>query len=288
MQTPQVDIGQLIFHHTGDSHDFELQPFGTIELPRWHPIHIGSLTIDLSPTRHIVLIIIAALLTYIMLQTTAIGLMRARKRGRAPGGYAAAMEAFVLWARQDIVIENIGPEAGPHYASFVLTFFFFILIANLLGLLPWSSTPSGNLAFTGALAIIAFCVFEIGGMFRLGFKGYMKTLFPPIEGLPKPAAIAMSIFMMPIEFMSKLVKPFALTVRLFGNMTAGHFVILAMFGIVFMFGHLGGIAAWSIGGATAIIVLGVMILELVVAAIQAYVFALLTAVFIGLMLHDTH
>lgn len=286
IQSQNIDIGQLIFEHTGDSHELEFPPFGTIHLPRWHPFHVGSLTIDMSPTRHVVLIILAAVITLALLKTTAIGVQRARARGRAPRGYTAAMEAFVLWARQDIVMENIGPE-GSRYAAFVLSFFFFILVANLLGLLPWSSTPSGDVAFTAALAFVAFCVFEIGGMFRLGFKGYMKTLFPPIEGLPKPAAIGMSIFMMPIEFMSKLVKPFALTVRLFGNMTAGHFVILAMFGIVFMFGHF-GLASWGIGGVTALVVLGVMILELVVAAIQAYVFALLTAVFIGLMLHDSH
>jgi F-type H+-transporting ATPase subunit a len=285
LQQPDFNIGEMIFHHTGDSHDLEFAPFGTIHLPRWQPIQIGSVTIDLSPTKHVVLIILAGLITFVMLKITAIGVERARKEGRAPGGFSGGMEAFVLWARQEIAIDNIGHEMGPFYAPLILSFFFFILVSNLLGLVPWSATPSGNLAFTGALALIAFVVIEIGGMIKLGFKGYMQTIFPPIDGLPPAASIGMSIFMAPIEFMSKLVKPFALTVRLFGNMTAGHFVIFALFGIVFVFGHYGALS-WGIGGVTALVVLGVMVLELVVAAIQAYVFAVLTAVFIGLMQHE--
>lgn len=285
MPQEPFNIGEMIFHHTGDSHDLEFPPFGTIHLPRWQPVHVGSLTIDLSPTKHVVLILLAAVITFVMLKLTANGVARARREGRAPGGFSGGMEAFVLWARQEIAIDNIGHEMGPFYAPLILSFFFFILVSNLLGLLPWSATPSGNLAFTGALALIAFVVIEIGGMLKLGFKGYMQTIFPPIDGLPPVAAIGMSIFMAPIEFMSKLVKPFALTVRLFGNMTAGHFVIFALFGIVFVFGHFGALS-WGIGGVTALVVLGVMVLELVVATIQAYVFAVLTAVFIGLMQHE--
>jgi F-type H+-transporting ATPase subunit a len=166
-----------------------------------------------------------------------------------------------------------------------MTFFFFILVCNLLGLLPWGASPTGNLAVTGALALIAFVVIEIGGMKKLGFKGYMGTIFPHIDGLPPAAAMAMSIFMAPIELMSKFIKPFALMVRLFGNMTAGHFVILAMFGIVFMFGNLGALSV-GIGITTAVVVFGVMLLELLVAVLQAYVFAMLSAVFIGMMQHE--
>jgi F-type H+-transporting ATPase subunit a len=91
--------------------------------------------------------------------------------------------------------------------------------------------------------------------------------------------------MAPIEILSKLVKPFALAVRLFGNMTAGHFAILAMYGIIFMFGHLQG-WNWAIGATTSVVVVGIMMLELIVAFLQAYVFALLSSVFIGLMQHE--
>ncbi len=109
--------------------------------------------------------------------------------------------------------------------------------------MPWGASPTGNLAVTGALGIVAFLAIEIGGMVKLGFKGYMGTIFPHIDGLPPAGAMGLSIFMAPIEVLSKFVKPFAFMVRLFGNMTAGHFVILTMFGIVFLFGHFGAISA---------------------------------------------
>lgn len=285
MQGQEVDIAEMIFHHTGDSHELEFEPFGTIHLPAWQPVHIGSLSIDLSPTKYVVFAILAALIVYTMLKVAAIGIERARRAGKAPGGYAGAMEAFVIWVREEVAIENIGHEMGPRYAPLIMSFFFFILVCNLLGLLPWGGSPTGNLAVTAALALIAFVAIEVGGMLKLGFKGYMGTIFPHIDGLPPVGARIMSISLAPIEVMSKLVKPFALTVRLFGNMTAGHFVILALFGIVFLFGHL-GVFSYGIGVVTVLVVVGVMLLELLVAVLQAYVFALLTAVFIGLMQHE--
>jgi F-type H+-transporting ATPase subunit a len=113
----------------------------------------------------------------------------------------------------------------------------------------------------------------------------MGTIFPHFPGLHGPGAVVLSVVMSPIEIMGKLVKPFALAVRLFGNMTAGHFVVLSLFGIIFLFGHLAG-ANWGIALTTAALVTGIMMLELIVAFLQAYVFALLSAVFIGLMQHE--
>jgi F-type H+-transporting ATPase subunit a len=288
MQGQDIDIAEMIFHHTGDSHEIEFDMIGrvfTIHLPEWQPLHIGSISIDLSPTKYTVFVILAALIVYVLMKTTAIGVERAQKAGRAPGGYAGAMEAMVLFVRNDIAIDNIGHEMGPLYAPLIMAFFFFILVCNLLGLFPWGGSPTGNIAVTLALALIAFVAIEIGGMIKLGFKGYMGTIFPHVEGLPPAASIGMSIFLAPIEILSKFVKPFALTVRLFGNMTAGHFVILALFGIVFTFGHF-GIFSYGIGIVTLLVVLGVMLLEILVAFLQAYVFALLAAVFIGLMQHE--
>jgi F-type H+-transporting ATPase subunit a len=151
--------------------------------------------------------------------------------------------------------------------------------------MPHGSTATGNLAVTGALAIITLFTVEVGGMLKLGPKGYMHTIFPNIPGVKGPMAVVMSIAMAPIEVIGKLVKPFALAVRLFGNMTAGHFVILSLFGVVFLFGTL-GVASWAIGIMTALLVVGIMLLELFVGFLQAYVFALLSAVFIGLMQHE--
>ncbi len=287
MSAPQepFDIAEMVFHHTGDAHQLDFAPFGTIQLPQWQPIHLGSLVIDLSPTRHVVFLMLAAVLAYTLLQIAANGIAKARREGRAPGGYAGMMEAFVVFVRNEIAIANIGKEMGPRYAPLIMAFFFFILMMNLLGLMPWGASPTGNLAVTAALAVMSFLVIEIGGMVKLGFKGYMGTIFPHIEGLHGPGAVVMTMAMAPIEILSKLVKPIALAIRLFGNMLAGHFVILSLFGIVFLFGSL-GMWSYGIGAVTASVVLGVMFLELIVAFLQAYVFALLSAVFIGLMQHE--
>ena len=122
------------------------------------------------------------------------------------------------------------------------------------------------------------------GMVALGFNGYMRTIFPPIPGMKGPAAVGLSIAMSPIELLGKLVKPFALCVRLFGNMTAGHFVILSLFGLIFLFGHV-AVWRWAIGAGSATLVLGIMLLEIIVAFVQAYVFALITSVLIGVNQH---
>ncbi len=278
------DIAELIFHHTGDAHELDFTWF-TIHLPRWEPVHLFGLTIDMSPTRHVVFLMLAAVIVFLMMWATARGVAKARAENRAPGGFAGMMEAMVLWVRSEMAISNIGDEMGPRYAPLVMSLFFFILTCNLLGLLPWGATPTGNVAVTGALAVLAFAVIEIGGMVKLGPKGYMRTIFPHIPGMHGAMGTVMSIVMGPIEILSKLVKPIALAIRLFGNMLAGHFVILSLFGIVFLFGHL-GVFSYGIGVTTAAVVLGVMCLEIFVAFLQAYVFALLTAVFIGLMQHE--
>ena len=279
-------ISEMVFHHTGDAHELDFAPFFSIHLPRWEPIHIFGQAIDLSPTKHVVFLFISALITFLLLYLTARGVARARRENRATRGFVGSMEAMVLWVRSEIAIANIGKEDGPRYAPLIVTFFFFILVANLLGLVPWGASVTGNLAVTGALAFMAFLAIEIGGMRKLGFKGYMGTIFPHVPGVEGAGGTVMTIAMAPIEVLSKFVKPIALAIRLFGNMLAGHFVILSLFGIVFLFGSLPWFAIWPIGVTTAVVVLGVMMLELIVALLQAYVFALLSAVFIGLMQHE--
>ena len=284
-QEGELDIGEMVLHHTADAWQIDLYPIGTIHLPRWPDIHLGPLTLNLSPTKHVIYMLLAAALVFLSMWLAGRALQRQRATEKAPKGFGAAMEGLVLFVRNDIAIANIGHETGAKYAPFVMTLFFFVLYANLLGLVPWGASPTGNLAVTGALAILTFLAVEIGGFIKLGAKGYLHTIFPHVPGLSGPGAVAMSIGMAPIEIIGKLVKPFALAVRLFGNMTAGHFVILSLFGIIFLFGNLQG---WNygIGIVTAALVLGIMLLELIVAFLQAYVFALLSAVFIGLMQHE--
>jgi F-type H+-transporting ATPase subunit a len=278
------DIGEMVLHHTADAWTIEFYPIGTVHLPRWADVHLGTLTLNLSPTKHVVFLALAAVLVFLTMFLAGRSLRRQRAGEKAPKGFAAAMEGMVLFVRNDIAIANIG-ENGAKFAPLIMALFFFILYSNLMGLLPWGASPTGNLAVTASLAILVFMTIEIGGMVKLGPKGYMATIFPHVPGMEGPGGLAFTIFMAPIEIVSKLVKPFALAVRLFGNMTAGHFVILSLFGIIFLFGDIQG-WNWAIGIMTALLTVGVMMLELIVAFLQAYVFALLSAVFIGLMQHE--
>jgi len=283
-ETP--DIGEVVLHHTADAYSIGIEPISwlTFSWHRWPDLHLGPLTVNLTPTKHVVFLFIAAALVFLTMWYTGRRLEQQRAGEKAPSGFANAMEAIVLFVRNEIAIANIGHD-GAKFAPYIMALFFFILYANLLGLVPHGSTATGNVAVTGALAMTALLTIEISGFIKLGPKGYLRTIFPKVPGLDGPGAVAMSLFMGPIEILGKLVKPFALTVRLFGNMTAGHFVILSLLGLIFLFGNL-GIWSWGIGIAASLLVVGIMLLELFVALLQAYVIALLTSVFIGMMQHE--
>ena len=280
----QIDIGEMVMHHTADAYAVAFEPFFTISWHRWPDIHLGSMAINLTPTKHVVFLVLAAVLVFLTMWTAGRALKKQQAGQNAPRGFAAAIEGLVIFVRDEIAIANIG-HGGEKFAPLIMTLFFFILYSNLLGLLPWGASPTGNVAVTGALAIVVFLTVEVAGFIKLGARGYMRTVFPVIPGLGGVGGTVMSVAMAPIEVLGKFVKPFALAVRLFGNMTAGHFVILSLFGIVFLFGHL-GIWSYGIAGVTVALVVGIMLLELFVAVLQAYVFALLAAVFIGLMQHE--
>jgi F-type H+-transporting ATPase subunit a len=284
MTRESVDIGELMLHHTADG--YYIEPFGLFKI-EWHrlpDLHLGPLTLNLTPTKHVVFMAIGAALVFLTMLAAGRALEKQRAGEKPPRGWANAIEAIVLWVRNEIAIDNIGRESGPKFAPYITTLFFFILYCNLLGLVPGGATATGNLAVTAALAAVALLTIEISGLVKLGPKGYLRTIFPAMPGMSGAGAVAMSIAMAPIEILGKLVKPFALCFRLFGNMTAGHFVILALLGLIFMFGHL---EHWNlaIGIGSATLVLGVMALEIIVAFVQAYVFAIITAVLIGMMQH---
>ncbi len=270
------DIAKAIFEHTSDSRIIEL-PFG---LGEWHlPADWMLFGVNVSPTKHVVFMLLAAVLVFLTIWIAGRSVARRHRLGRAPSGFGAAIEAMVLFVRDDVVIGNIG-HGGEKFAPFVLTLFFFILYCNLLGLLPWGATPTGNVAVTGGLALMAFLTIEVSGMIALGAKGYLKTIFFVPPGTKGVQAALMLAIMTPIEIIGKLVKPFALCLRLFANMTAGHFVILALLGLIFVF------ASWGVAAGSVAFVLFMMCLELFVAFLQAYIFALLTSVFIGMMQHE--
>lgn len=276
------DLGEMLSHHILNAAEWELPGF-VWHMPHWEPIQIAGLSIDLSPTKHSVLLVVAAVVTFFMVTLSA---RTIAKRGvdDAPKGFANAMEALVVFFRDEVCKANIG-HGYERFVPLILTFFFFILTMNLLGLIPWGGTATGNISVTAALAIITFLVVEIGGFFKLGFKGYMKTIFfipPGVEGFMKYALL---LVMVPVEFLGKLTKPFALAIRLFANMTAGHMLIFSLLGLIFVFSNM-AIAKFFVAGASFGMVSAIMLLELLVAFIQAYIFAMLSAVFIGLMQHE--
>ena len=273
-----ADIPAYISHHLEDSRQFEFAGWHfDLNAFAFDPIHIGGLTLDLSPTRQLIFIFLAAFLCIGLFVPLARAAVR-RDRSKAPSGFANGMEALVLYFRDNIVRSNIGHGADG-FTPFILTLFFFILFMNLFGLTPFGITATANLSVTAALALIAFVVVEVAGMRALGPAGYARTIFYLPPGLPlimKPVMLPIMTF---VEFLGKLTKPFALAVRLFANMMAGHILILALVGLILV------TQSFLVGGASVLIMSLLMILELFVAFLQAYIFAMLTSVFIGLIRH---
>lgn len=268
----------LIMPHITDSKILDLPCFNKEWVCEWHlptwPVRIGNTTIDMGPTKHVVFMMLAALLCLVVLVGAAQAHARATNDVGHPTGFAAGVESMVLYLRNEVFLPSLGPH-GDGYIPFVSTLFFFVLFMNLMGLIPYGSTPTGNISVTGTLAICSFVATETAGMIALGPMGYFKTVVYWPSDLGVGLKLPLTLVMTPVEIISKFTKPFALTIRLFANMIAGHVIVLAMIGLVFTFG------SWLIAPAPIGMAIGIMILELLVSFIQAFVFALLTAVFIG-------
>jgi F-type H+-transporting ATPase subunit a len=268
----------IIMPHLVDSKHMEvpwpcsMEHWGAeLTLPTWN-VNIGGKDIDFGPTKHVVFLLIAATLTALMLTLVARSHARTTKAVGHPKGFAAAIEGVILYLRNEIYMPVIG-HGGEKYVPFCLTLFFFIYFCNVLGLLPYGSTATGNIAVTAGLALITFFVVEIAGIRALG-KGYIGTIIYWPHDMPLALKAPLTLVMTPVELIGKFTKPFALTIRLFANMVAGHVVILVLIGLIFLFGF--GAALGSVPMA-----LFIMILELLVTLIQAFIFSLLAAVFIG-------
>ncbi len=240
--------------------------------PLWEPIHIGSFEVNLSPTKHVVMLLLGAVLITVLLVGSARAHVRHTKSIGRPKGRATAIEAMVLYMRNEVILPNVGHH-GERYVPYLLTLFFFILTMNLLGLVPFGSTATGNIAVTTMLAIVTFVVVEISGMMTLG-KHYFSTIFYWNKDLALPMRVIMFLILSPVEFVGKLTKPIALAIRLFANMTAGHIVVLAFIGMIFTFK---GIAS----GLPFLMAVAIMLLEIFIAFLQAFIFTMLSSVFIG-------
>ena len=218
------------------------------------------------------MLILAAMLATLILVGTARAHARHSHEVGRPKGFAAGLEAMVLYMRNEVILPNVGHH-GDGYVPFLLTLFFFILTANLLGLVPYGSTATGNISVTATLAIITFITVEIAGMRALG-AGYLSTIFYWNKDLPIVIRIILLLIVSPVEVIGKVTKPVALAIRLFANMTAGHIVLLAFVGLIFTF-------AGPVSAAPFLMAVAISMLELFVSFLQAFVFTLLASVFIG-------
>ncbi|MFQ5708335.1 MAG: F0F1 ATP synthase subunit A [bacterium] len=232
-------------------------------------VNIHVLGVDLSITKHVVIMWIVAALLIAVLS------LLFRKPKLVPHGLANFVEFVIVYLEEEVMLPYLGKQSRK-YAPYLLTAFFFILICNLMGLVPFGASATGNISVTASLALLTFCMVQIAGVRSHGLIGYCKGLIPP--GLP----IFILPIMIPVEIISLLTKHFALAIRLFANMVAGHVVIFALLLIIFTFRN------WAIGGFTLAGILFVGLLEVLIALIQAYIFTILSSVFIGLAIYQEH
>lgn len=251
-----------IMHHILDSNEL----FGIIQLPR---IHLFG--IDLSITQHVVFMWIAlAIITVIFTLVR-----KSYSKSLVPNGITNFFEVLIVFVRDEIARPTI-QKGYEKFLPYLLTVFFFILVCNFLGMVPFGATATSNISVTATLAIISFIVIQVGGMMKNGVAGYFKGLIP--HGVPA--------WLLPIMFVVELLglftKPFALAIRLFANMTAGHIVILALLGLIFI------LKTIYVAPVSVAFALFIYLLEVLVALIQAYIFTMLSSLFIGMAVHQDH
>jgi F-type H+-transporting ATPase subunit a len=289
------NAGETILHHIANN----------AKEPIFHlPKLFG---IDFSITKHVFMLWLVAFIVFAVVTWI---VRRYLKQGPVPSGAANALELLVEYIRDTIVQPNVGDKWVKTWGPLILTFFAFIFTANLIGLIPifevlnllnhWvfhagpdtafyrllhgGTTATSNYNVTGGLAIVTFFSIIVAGSKAHGFLQHWKNTVPP--GMAWP----IYIILIPIEILGMLVKPFALTMRLAANMTGGHIAILAVLSLVFLFTDMAHSVWAGLGAAPVSIVLatGISMLELIVVLVQAYVFTLLSAVFIGMVIHVHH
>ena len=274
-----------------------------------HPlIHLPTVAgIDFSVTKHVFMLWVVAALVFFVITMT---VRRYLKQDRlVPSGFMNALESMVEYLRDSVVQPSVGDKWLPTWMPLILTLFAFILCANAIGMIPifevlslidhWvlhsseesffygllhgGSTITANFNVTAALATVTFGAIIVAGSKAHGFVQHWKNLAPP-------GPMALSIMLIPIEILGMLVRPFALTMRLAANMTGGHIAILTILSFVFIFNDMAGpTVGMGIGVLFSVpLAVGISALELIVILVQAYVFTLLSAVFIGMAIHSHH
>ena len=224
--------------------------------------------LDFSITKNVFTIFLIGLLMFVMFSRMA----KKYKTGSMPKGIGRGLEPIILYIRDDIAIPNIGEKKYKKYMPYLLTVFFFIWIINLLGLTPLGINVTNNIAVTLALALITYFLTTFTAN-----KNYWGHIFW-MPGVPTP----MKIILAPIELLGTIIKPFSLMIRLYANITAGHIVLMSIIGLMFIFKNWLG-SSLSFGLAFAL-----SLLELLVAALQAYIFTMLSALYFGSAVEEHH
>ena len=264
--TKSASSSDWILHHVMDGNYLDFSPFFKLYLP-----HFELFGIDLSITRHVLFMWIGSVLLFIVMTRVA----KAYKSSMVPKGFTNFWELFIVFVRDEIAKPTIG-KGFEKFLPYLLTAFFFILFGNFLGLIPFSATFTSNIAVTATMAIFSFLVTQFGGMRSNGVFGYFKGLIP--HGVP----VLLLPIMIVVEFLGLLTKPFALAIRLFANMTAGHIVVYALISLIFVMQNV----AWA--GLAIPMALFIYSLEILVALLQAYIFTILSGLFIGMAVHQDH
>lgn len=232
-----------------------------------HPTNAKPL--DFSITKNVVSMLFASALLLLMF----VGLAKSYKKGPIPTGFGRILEPLILFIRDEIAIPNIGEKKYRKFMGYLLTVFFLIWLLNLLGMTPLGINVTGNIAVTICLALFTYFITQFSAN-----KDYWMHIFW-MPGVPVP----MKIILMPIEILGTLTKPFALLIRLFANITAGHVVIMSLIAMIFVGKNLAADLPISLG-----LTLFISIIEVLVAFLQAFIFTMLSSLFIGMAVQDHH
>lgn len=221
--------------------------------------------LDLSITKSVLMILFVSILMLVIFG----GMAKSYKKSLVPSGAAKIFEPLIIFIRDDIAIPNIGHKYR-RYMGYLLTVFFFILFLNVIGLMPFGVNVTGNITITFFLAIFTYLITNISAN-----KDYWKHIFW-MPGVPFP----MQLILLPIELLGTLTKPFALMIRLFANMSAGHIVVMSLIGLIYYFKNV------VAGVSFPLLALVIYVLEVLVAFLQAYIFTMLSALFIGMAVQE--
>ena len=231
---------------------------------------------DFSLTRNATQMLISVLLLILIMTSIAKKYAKGHGVTKAPSGFQNAVEPVITFVRDEVAKPNLGNKYEK-YMPLLLTIFFFILINNLIGLIPGTANVTGNIAFTAVLGIISFLVILFSSN-----KHYWAHIFNP------PVPVGVKPIMIPVEILGMFTKPFALIIRLFANMISGHIIILSFICLIFIFGAMNVALGWGTSPFFILLAVFIYMIELLVAFIQAFIFANLTAVFIGQAFEGGH